>query len=66
MENHSPVLSVLYVCMVIIDRLLRSVTSAIQTSGEASSTFGRENANLFCVNRPYKGSISKEMNNDNV
>ena len=47
MENHRPVLSVLHVCMVIIDRLLRGVSSAIQTSGEASSTFGHVNANFF-------------------
>ena len=34
-------------------------------SGEASPTFGHANANFFGVYRPYKESISKEMNNDN-
>ena len=35
-------------------------------SGEASPIFGHANAYFFCVYRPYKESISKEMNNDNA
>ena len=35
-------------------------------SGEVSPKFGHANAIIFCVYRPYKESISKEMNNDNV
>ena len=34
-------------------------------SGEASPTFGHANENFFCVYRPYKEPIYKEMENDN-
>ena len=37
--------------------------SILMSSGEASPTFGHSNA-IFSVYRPYKESISKEMNND--
>ena len=36
----------------------------VDFSDEASPTFGHAHAN-FSVYRPYKESISKEMNNDN-
>ena len=37
----------------------------IDCSGEGSPAFGHANVKFFCVYRPYKESISKEMNNDN-
>ena len=38
----------------------------IPSSGEASRQFGHAICKFFCVYRPYKESISKEMNNDDL
>ena len=48
--------------MINLDRFYRQAMG--ESSGEASPTFGHANA-IFCVYGPSKGSICKEMNNDN-
>ena len=60
--NHQ---ALFYVKVLSETRLLRrSHDNITRTSGEASSTFGHTNANFSVVYKPYKESISKEMNNN--